>query len=857
MSKDGHNDGTDDSELRRTTETAADYSQEAMGSHKKHKHHMCGLTYPIIHLHGEPTAEETAKMLTVESMDYAVYDSIVYRRKIAKEGMRDYIRINFQRWTATVLVAFLAGLAAVLVHFFVDLIYLVKFGVVTYILSFDNLGALSLFGAFLFYCLYNTMLITSSSAFITYLVPAGIGSGIPDVKGFLNGNHLRGAFNVKTLFAKFTGVIASVSSGIPTGPEGPMIHMGAIIGAGVSQGRSKTLRINTGLFSDLRNIIERRDFISSGAAAGVSAAFGAPIGGILFSLEEISTYWNNELTWRSFVGCMIATYTVNVGITILTIVKDYLSTRDPTTFENLFYNSNDGLIIFEYAGRRGYYYIELLFFALLGVVGGFLGAFFTFLNVMLNRARRNYLSPHRWARVLEAAIWTFVFSAFVFMLVYFYPCVPTINDEGHIHQGGAPNPRAGGFSFCGDQRNEMAELLFVSQEDAVRNLYTPGEAIKYSPTSLILFFLIYYFGVIFTSGLSLANGLVVPMILIGGSYGRMVGGLVHSMGFLRHIDPGVYALIGSCSFLGGVSRMTIAMTVIMLEITNDIQYLLPIIIAFIFARVVANFLSHPLYDELLFLKSVPLVEETIPREGRTLRVSDVMRSPVIYLPRVVSVADVVRLLNSCSHNAFPIVETMTSPLYLGLISRTYLLAILRGKAFHVQPPYVPADGFAVSPVFEGQLIPESIGSIERVEAVLQDFGHTPDHHTIVIKELNEEELGLYIHLEPWCNRSAICLQERTGLEQAYGVFRMEGLRHIPIVNEHNRVRGIVTRFELLEHAIEDVIHRAKGGHDANSPPDSVLEGLSRVGEASVVSISDLQTRSLQDSAYHPVERNSN
>ena len=75
----------------------------------------------------------------------------------------------------------------------------------------------------------------------------------------------------------------------------------------------------------------------------------------------------------------------------------------------------------------------------------------------------------------------------------------------------------------------------------------------------------------------------MPLLIIGAAYGRLFGTVMQAVGF-SSIDPGVYALIGAASFFSGVSRMTISLCIIMLEITNDLHYLPAIMLTVMMAK---------------------------------------------------------------------------------------------------------------------------------------------------------------------------------------------------------------------------------------------------------------------------------
>jgi chloride channel 3/4/5 len=103
------------------------------------------------------------------------------------------------------------------------------------------------------------------------------GSGVAEVKVILSGFVLHGYLGLKTLIFKTLALILAISSGMSLGKEGPYVHIGTCVGNICSRMFTK-YRTNDG---------KRREVLGASASSGVAVAFGAPIGGVLFGLEEV------------------------------------------------------------------------------------------------------------------------------------------------------------------------------------------------------------------------------------------------------------------------------------------------------------------------------------------------------------------------------------------------------------------------------------------------------------------------------------------------------------------------------------------------------------------------------------------
>lgn len=394
----------------------------------------------------------------------------------------------------------------------------------------------------------------------------GSGSGISEVKCILSGFVVHGYLGFWTLFTKSVGLALSVASGLSLGKEGPFVHIASCVGNIVCRVFPKYET----------NESKRREILSCACAAGVAVAFGAPVGGVLFSLEEVSYYFSSKVMFRSFFCATVAAATLRF--------------LDPF--------GTGKIVLFQVTYDRDWHWIELVFFIVLGIFGGVYGALFTKLNMI-------------WSKRVRATSWMSTHPLYeVIMITTISVAASFLNDYTRM---GGPELIADLFSEC--HEHESLEGLCVSTPSQIGPLVTSVAWAMILKGALT----------IITFGIKLPAGIFIPTLCVGACFGRIVGLLVQYIQWTRPdlsffawcqadkstacIVPGVYAMVGAAACLSGVTRTTISLVVIMFELTGTLTYAVPVILSVLVARTIADGLEHKgIYDLVMDFSGLPYLD---------------------------------------------------------------------------------------------------------------------------------------------------------------------------------------------------------------------------------------------------------
>jgi len=395
------------------------------------------------------------------------------------------------------------------------------------------------------------------------------GSGIPEIKTILSGFVIPHFLDFRVLVVKAVGSVFAVSTGMCLGKEGPFVHISTCVAYLIGS-----------CFPKYReNGRKMREILAAGCSSGLSVAFGAPIGGVLFAYEEISTYFPRKVLWRAFICSLFA------GMTLRAL--------NPT--------GTGKLVLFETNYGTSYRAVHYFIFVILGIAGGIFGGVFCKANFFWSRSFRKYdmIRNHP------------VFEVFLVVLataVLQYPN-PLAREPGDV----------------------IMKNLLVDCNDSSRHDYVCIQESGASPAPQYLGWLVYGTLVklvltIITFGIKVPSGIIIPALDGGAFFGRLMG----QIPFLaRSISPGIFAMVGAGAFLAGVSRMTISLAVIMFELTGELEFIVPNMIGIMVAKWVADaleqdgvydlaqtVLGHPFLDLDHSLKLVQrdshLVEALIP-----------------------------------------------------------------------------------------------------------------------------------------------------------------------------------------------------------------------------------------------------
>jgi len=334
-------------------------------------------------------------------------------------------------------------------------------------------------------------------------------------------------------------------------------------------------------------------------------------------------------------------------------------------------------------------------------------------------------------------------------------------------------------AICDNNRR----LTYFDTPNSSRESNTSGSQMLI--LQLCLAFIFKFISTILTFGIKVPSGLFVPSLCMGAIIGRLLGMGLESLLFTYKnsiptfigiqcsqgscITPGLYAMIGSAAVLGGITRMTVSLVVIMFEVTGGVRYIVPLMAACMTSKWVADaFDRNGIYDAHILLNEYPYLDakEDLDNDGIA---SDVMKPHEIEELQVIStdsnVNDVIDILSTTNYSGFPIVESTESKMLIGYVDRSDLKTELKTQMSK-----------------NNNITGDSLLYFTEPVAILNSEIKLPS--PLIVNKI--------IDFAP------TCITDKTPIEKTIDMFRKLGLRHC-LVTHNGRLLGVITKKDILKY----------------------------------------------------------
>uniref|UniRef100_A0AAQ4Q8B0 Chloride channel K n=1 Tax=Gasterosteus aculeatus aculeatus TaxID=481459 RepID=A0AAQ4Q8B0_GASAC len=435
-------------------------------------------------------------------------------------------------------------------------------------------------GLLQFFCwtLYPACLCAAASSFTDNICPFSTGSGIPEVRTMLAGIEMPHYLSLTNLFTKLVALVCTLAAGstIFLGKVGPFVHLSTIVGA---------------YFSNLCTLIQGNKKRAAGemlvvaAAVGVASCFGAPISGVLFSVEVMCSHF----ALRHYCPCFFSAACGALMFRLLSVWSG-----DGETPQALFKTN--------FPSSLPFYPLEIILFALLGLLCGAVSCCYLFCHRRVLRFTKTnpFLVKSMYSKYVQLSS---------FLESECQKCLSQLTMKQLL-------------TSLLDSRQWSSQSHNASVQPG------PDPLLEWSSSgspvlSLAVFLLVKVWMMVLAWTLPLPTGYFMPVFVYGAALGRLFGegaayvsstALTSSQQWAS-VNPGGYALAGAAAFSGAVTH-TLSPALLALELTGQFSHALPVLLATLLANAVARSGHRPsFYDALSIGKRLPHLPSLVKVAG--------------------------------------------------------------------------------------------------------------------------------------------------------------------------------------------------------------------------------------------------